>query len=94
MASRLSIEQDRLKVGQVKRVTSNSGKTIDSISLLLNENVEVLFSPKGNTLDFTISNPNIDMSNLDCTIDAETLRNFVIAIKDTYNQILESEGNN
>lgn len=94
MASRLSIEQDRLKVGQVKRVTSNSGKTIDSISLLLNENVEVLFSPKGNTLDFTISNPNIDMSNLDCTIDAETLRNFVIAIKDTYNQILESEDNN
>lgn len=93
MASRLSIEQDRLKVGQVKRVTSNSGKTIDSITLLLNDNVEVLFAPKGDTLDFTISNPNIDMSNLDCTIDKDTLRNFVIAIKDTYNQIVESEVN-
>ena len=93
MASRLSIEQDKLKVGQVKRVTSNSGKTIDSITLLLNDNVEVLFSPKNDVLDFTISNPNIDMSNLDCTIDKETLRNFVIAIKDVYNQIIESEEN-
>lgn len=93
MASRLSIEQDILKVGQVKRVTSNNGKTIDSITLLLNSNVEVLFAPKGDTLDFTISNPDVDMSNLDCTIDKETLRNFVIAIKDAYNQIIESEVN-
>lgn len=93
MASKLSIEQDILKVGQVKRVTSNNGKTIDSITLLLNSNVEVLFAPKGDTLDFTISNPDVDMSNLDCTIDKETLRNFVIAIKDAYNQIVESEAN-
>ena len=93
MASRLSIENDRLKVGQVKRVTSNNGNKIDSITLLLNDDVEVLFSPKGDILDFTISNPNIDMSNLDCTIDKETLRNFVIAIKDVYNQIIESEEN-
>lgn len=28
MASRLSIENDRLKVGQVKRVTSNNGNKI------------------------------------------------------------------
>ena len=93
MASRLSIDNDRLKVGQVKRVTSNNGNKIDSISLLLNESVEVLFAPNGNTLEFTVSNPNIDMSNLDCTIDKETLRNFVIAIKDAYNQIVESEAN-
>lgn len=91
MASRLSIENDRLKVGQVKRVTSNNGNKIDSITLLLNESVEVLFAPNGNTLEFTVSNPNIDMSNLDCTIDKETLRNFLIAIKDAYNQIVESE---
>lgn len=94
MASRLSIEQDRLKVGQVKKVTSNSGKTIDSITLLLNDNVEVLFAPKGNKLDFTISNPNIDMSNLDCEIDTETLRSLVLNIKDVYNQILENENIN
>ena len=96
MASRLSIEQERLKVGQVKRVTSNTGNTIDSITLLLNDNVEVVFAPNGDKLDFTISNPNIDMSNLDCTIDKETLRDLVISFKDAYNQIIanESEGTN
>ena len=94
MASRLSIENDRLKVGQVKRVTSNNGNKIDSITLLLNESVEVLFAPNGNTLEFTVSNPNID--NLDCTIDKETLRDLVISFKDAYNQIIanESEGTN
>ena len=91
MASRLSIEQERLKVGQVKRVTSNNGNTIDSITLLLNDNVEVLFAPNGDKLDFTISNPNIDMSNLDCTIDKETLRDLVISFKDAYNQIIANE---
>ena len=96
MASKLSIEQERLKAGQVKRVTSNNGNTIDSITLLLNDNVEVLFAPNGDKLDFTISNPNIDMSNLDCTIDKETLRDLVISFKDAYNQIIanESEGTN
>ena len=91
MASRLSIENDRLKVGQVKRVTSNNGNKIDSITLLLNESVEVLFAPNGNTLEFTVSNPNIDMSNLDCTIDKETLRDLVISFKDAYNQIIANE---
>ena len=99
MASRLSIENDRLKVGQVKRVTSNNGNKIDSITLLLNESVEVLFAPNGNTLEFTVSNPNIDMSNLDCTIDKETMEptyKIVISFKDAYNQIIanESEGTN
>ena len=91
MASKLSIEQERLKVGQVKRVTSNNGNTIDSITLLLNDNVEALFVPNGDKLDFTISNPNIDMSNLDCTIDKETLRDLVISFKDAYNQIIANE---
>lgn len=91
MASKLSIEEEKLKVGQVKRIVSNGGKKIDFIELLLNDNVEVLFSPKGNVLEFTISNPNVDMSNLDCSIDRETLRDFVIAIKDAYNQIIANE---
>lgn len=91
MASKLSIEEEKLKVGQVKRIVSNGGKKIDFIELLLNDNVEVLFSPKGSALEFTISNPNVDMSNLDCSIDKETLRDFVIAIKDAYNQIITNE---
>lgn len=92
MPSKLSITEEKLKVGQVRRVTSNNGKNIDYISLLLNDNVEVLFSPSENgELDFTISNPSIDMSNLDCSITKESLYDFVVAIKDAYNQVLKNE---
>lgn len=92
MASRLSIEEERLKVGQVRQIMSSNGKKIDSITLLLNNNVEVLFVPKNDgTLDFTISDPNIDMSNLDCTISEEVLYDLVIQIKNVYNQVVSNK---
>lgn len=54
MANRLVIEQTPLKVGQVRKVTSSNGEKIDSITLQLNNNVEILFVPRDNgTLDFT-----------------------------------------
>ena len=92
MASRLSIEEERLKVGQVRPIKSNNGKKIDSITLLLSNNVEVLFVPKNNgTLEFTISDPNIDMSNLDCTINEDVLYDLTIQIKNAYNQVVSNE---
>lgn len=92
MASRLSIEEERLKVGQVRQIMSSNGKKIDSVTLLLNNNVEVLFVPKNDgTLDFTISDPNIDMSNLDCTINKDVLYDLVVQIKNVYNQVLKNE---
>lgn len=92
LASRLSIEEERLKVGQVRIITSDNGKKIDSITLLLSNNVEVLFVPKDDgTLDFTISDPNIDMSNLDCTINSNVLYDLLISIKNVYNQVVSNE---
>ena len=92
LASRLSIEEERLKVGQVRTIKSNNGKKIDSITLLLSNNVEVLFVPKNNgTLEFTISDPNIDMSNLDCTINEDVLYDLTIQIKNAYNQVVSNE---
>ena len=91
MASRLIIEQEPLKVGQVRKVTSNNGEKIDSITLLLNNNVEILFVPRNDGTQF-------DTSNLDCSIDKEVLRDLFMAIRDGYKQVIanetESEGTN
>ena len=97
MANRLVIEQTPLKVGQVRKVTSSNGEKIDSITLQLNNNVEILFVPGDNgTLDFTVYNPKFETSNLDCSIDKDVLRDFFISIKDAYRQVIynESEGTN
>ena len=92
MASRLIIEQEPLKVGQVKRVTSNNGEKIDSITLLLNNNVKILFVPRDNErLDFSVSDPKFDTTNLDCSIDVDTLRDLFLAIKDAYIQVVSNE---
>nr|DAO45878.1 MAG TPA: hypothetical protein [Caudoviricetes sp.] len=97
MASRLIIEQEPLKVGQVRKVTSNNGEKIDSITLLLNNNVKILFVPCNNgTLDFSVSDPQLDTSNLDCSIEKDVLRDLFMAIRDAYKQVVanESEGTN
>ena len=92
MASGLIIEQDPLKIGQVRRVTSQNGEKIDSISLLLNNNVRILFVPRNDgTLDFSVSNPLFETSNLDCSIDKDVLRDFFISIRDAYSQVIRSE---
>ena len=92
MASRLVIEQEQLKVGQVKKVTSSNGDKIESITLMLNNNVEVLFVPKEDgTLDFTVYNPKFDTSNLDCSIDEYVLRDFFLAIKDAYTKVISNK---
>ena len=92
MASRLVSEQEQLKVGQVKKVTSSNGDKIESITLMLNNNVEVLFVPKEDgTLDFTVYNPKFDTSNLDCSIDEYVLRDFFLAIQDAYTQVISNK---
>lgn len=92
MASRLVIEQEQLKVGQVKTVTSSNGDKIESITLMLNNNVEILLVPKNDrTLDFTVYNPKFDTSNLDCSIDEDVLRDFFLAIKDAYTQVISNK---
>ena len=89
MASRLVIEQEQLKVGQVKKVTSSNGDKIESITLMLNNNVEAMFVPKEDgTLDF---NPKFDTSNLDCSISEDVLRDFFLAIKDAYTQVISNK---
>ena len=92
MASRLIIEQEPLKVGQVKRVTSNNGEKIDPITLLLNNNVKILFVPRDDgTLDFSVSDPKFDTTNLDRSIDVDILRDLFLAIKDAYRQVVSNE---
>lgn len=91
MVKNLNIAENNLSVGQVKRITSGCGSQLDYIELLFSDRVKVQFSPKGNMLQFTISDNTLDMSDLNCLLDKDTLRNFLVALKDSYNQILENE---
>ena len=92
MASRLVIEQEPLKVGQVRKVTSSNGEKIDSIALQLNNNVEILFVPRNDgTLDFSVYDPKFESSNLDCSINKDVLCDLFMAIRDGYKQVIENE---
>lgn len=91
MARNLNIAENNLSVGQVKRITSGCGTKLDYVELLFSDRVKAQFSPKGNMLQFTISDRTLDMSDLNCLLDKDTLRNLIVSFKDSYNQILENE---
>lgn len=91
MARNLNMTENNLSIGQVKRITSGCGSRLDYVELLFSDRVKAQFSPKGNTLQFTISDRTLDMSDLNCLLDKDTLRNLIIAFKDSYNQILKNE---
>lgn len=92
MTKRLDIMEDQLKLGQIKTITSSGGKVVDFCELLFSPTTKAQFavSEDKSTILFSVSDNNLSLPQLECNMDAETLRNFIISLKNIYNE-LESE---
>ena len=94
--NKLSIIEDQLELGQVKTITSNGGKTIDFCELLFSPTTKVQFAPSEDkkTIRMSVSDNNLQLPDLDCQISKDTLRDFIIALKNVYSELsVESEEN-
>lgn len=93
MANKLNIMEDQLELGQVKVITSNGGKFINYCELLFSTTTKVQFAPSDDckTVEFSVSDNNLELPQLQCSIEKDTLRNLIIGLKNIYNE-LESEG--
>ena len=91
--NKLSIIENQLELGQVKTITSNGGRTVDFCELLFSPTTKAQFAPDYNLHKIVMDN-NLDLPQLQCNMDKETLRNLIIALKSMYNQLNdESEEN-
>lgn len=80
------IEQD-LQIGQVKLITSDAGKQVDEIELLLGDSTKATMrlNTNLNVVRLIIQDTNIaDIPSLDCNISRESLYDFIIGIKKIY----------
>ena len=95
MATKLNIMEDQLELGQVKTITSKNGKFVDYCELLFSPTTKAQFAPSEDlkTVDFSVSDNHLELPQLQCVIDKETLRNLIISLKNIYNELEESEGN-
>ena len=96
MAKKLDIIEDQIELGQVKTITSRGGKFVDFVELLFSPTTKTQFAPSDDlkTIAFAVMDNNLDLPQLQCNMDKETLRNLIIALKSIYNQLNdESEEN-
>ena len=94
MAKKLDIIEEQLNVGDVKAITYNGGLNIRYIELLFSPTTKVQFAPSEDkkTIRMSVSDNNLQLPDLDCQISKDTLRDFIIALKNVYSELLvESE---
>ena len=87
--NKLSIIENQLELGQVKTITSNGGRTVDFCELLFSPTTKAQFAPDDTLREivFSVMDNNLDLPQLQCNMDKETLRNLIIALKSMYNQL-------
>lgn len=85
------IDDEQLKIGQVKTITSDFGKTVDYTELLFSPTTKVEFQPnEGKTgLIFSVSDNSFDFPEMVCELNRETLRNLIVSLKNMYNELSE-----
>ncbi len=85
----ITILNEHLEVGQVKTVTSDFGKYVDYTELLFSPTTKVQFQPSDDKtgLIFSVSDNNLDLPEMVCEINRDTIRNLIVSLKNMYNQL-------
>lgn len=92
MANKLNIMEDQLEIGDVKTITN--GTSVKYVELLFSSTTKAQFAPSEDlkTVQFSVSDNHLELPQLQCSMDKETLRNLIINLKNIYNELEESEG--
>lgn len=85
------IDDEGLKIGQVKSITSDFGRSVDYTELLFSPTTKAQFQPNEEKtgLIFSVSDSNFDLPEMVCELDRGTLRNLIVALKNMYNELSE-----
>lgn len=89
MSNTISIIDQQLSVGDVKTITYNAGKNVKYIELLFSPTTKVQFSPSEDkkTLNLSVTDNNLELPELDCKLTKKTLRDYIIGLKNVYNEL-------
>lgn len=95
MAKTLDIIDKQLELGQTKVISSDGGRVIDYVELLFSPTTKVQFAPSNDkkTIRLSVSDNTLELPQLDCLITKEVLRNFILNLKNIYNQLKDEEEN-
>lgn len=95
MSKTLDIIDTQLELGQTKIISSDGGKFINYVELLFSPTTKVQFAPSDDkkTVRLSVSDNTLELPQLDCLITKKVLRNYIVNLKNIYNQLLDEEDN-
>jgi len=86
----LNLDNFQLQLGQVRTVSKDSGQTIESVELLLCDQTkaEMMINENLNVMNLIVRDIVLaDIPQLQCSVNKETLRNFIIGLTKLYNTL-------
>ncbi len=86
----LNLDDFQLELGQVRMITKDSGQTVQSIELLLGDQIksEMMVDENSNVMNLIIRDTVLaDIPQLQCAVDKTTLRNFIAGLTKLYNTL-------
>ena len=87
--SNLDILNNQMSVGQVK--TIRTGNHLDYVEMLFSNELSAQLAPSETGIQFVVKDSEFKLPNMSCKMERDTLRSLIIALKELYNQIKESE---
>lgn len=93
MSKFLDIVDKQLELGQTKIISHDCGKHIDYVELLFSPTTKVQFAPSDDKtmIRMSVSDNNLELPQMDCFITKSVLRNYIINLKNIYNELLDEE---
>lgn len=91
MVKALDIIDQQLEVGQTKVISSDGGRFIDYVELLFSPTTKVQFAPSKDKkmVRLSVSDNTLELPQLDCLITKEVLRNYILNLKNIYNELID-----
>lgn len=91
MGKTLDIIDRQLSVGQVK--TIRTGEYLDYVELLFSATTKVQLAPltDNKSIRLSVSDNSLELPQLDCIVSKNTLYNYILSLKNLYNELEDEE---
>ena len=90
MSNSLDILNNQMSVGQVK--TIRTGDHLDYVEMLFSNELSAQLAPlEDGTIQFVVKDSEFKLPNMSCKMDKNTIHNLIVALKELYSGMKESE---
>lgn len=85
----LRITENDLKLGDILTITTDNGKTLRALQMLIGDQTKASMSidTDKDCVVFRVNDTDINLPQLECNLNKSTIKDMICGLKDFYNQL-------